>query len=339
MNFRDVAHENRRRNSGGPINNRGNVGHHVIPGFPFLHNGSLLVFEQVDDDSDEETENEMEFPMKRLTLESIKQLRLATHAMRNFIEASAGMDARVNHLPEQIRGGSLGFEMMTQCSAEIAKKMKVFIDQQQVGMMSRLGDKFAKQDPGPITTEEWVKNWVKDKNFEDLSVPEDDLVEACLYCSTNHPNVVLKTCTCSCVTCATCMLTHYYRSTNQTQMTESHCPTCRAVFGISDIIPSKAYYVKDMIKDFSTGRARKDPGKCGSCEKNPGDSHIVCCERMGSEMKCAECLIGELWEEKFRGKESPCIYCKSTSKKLVVHRTYKFATPSALSIIKRKRIL
>jgi hypothetical protein len=287
---------------------------------------------------EEDEEEHMEYPMRDAALDATESLFIIQHHMRKFIEASQSMKARVGNLPEQLRS-PLGFEIMTSCAVDLSKKMEGFMGLQPVAMMNNLGDRLAKRKVEPITSDEWVRGWMRDKDLVDVSAPPE-AADTCLYCATNVPNVIIRNCKCPCTSCASCMLAHYYRSTNQTQMSFSTCPTCRVEFTIGDIIPSETYFINDVIKARSTGKPpKKDTPLCGECKKAVGDSHIMCCKEASSDVKCAECLIRGIWENKYKHNkgDKACDHCRSTRRSIIVNRPFKFAAPTTPNTTKRKK--
>jgi hypothetical protein len=254
----------------------------------------------------------------------------------NIRIASTRIESRLRDLPDKI-AGQYNLGAIAKNASNIAKILDTTTKGNETRILTGLLTAKSLRNPEPPSTEEWCKAWMEQKHLIDEEAPEedttedgttkDDTTETCTLCCTNKANTILRSCQCkSALACASCLLKHYYKNSENCLKTSGTCPFCRSEIKLDDIVPTKENYVRSMIKIFSVGKLTDEPTKdCKVCGKRPADARMSCCESAMQITKCAECLLEELYNKEYSEKRPTCDDCKSTHTGIMILRPFPWS--------------
>lgn len=181
------------------------------------------------------------------------------------------------------------------------------------------------QTPESLDKQEWIDMWIRHKKIWDKVASEGD-EDRCAICQENVPNVKTKSCKCNGVLfCASCILGHYYRSTDCLLKSNSTCPTCREPFKLNEIIPEKQFFIKSMNEMYRSGQDAKKKSLCQSCKMRDADTNMTCCEYSQTPRECSECFFGKIYEKKYFTEEPFCEACNKNSGNFMVLKPFSLS--------------
>jgi hypothetical protein len=264
-------------------------------------------------------------------MEDVKQLRKQLLSLKASIDGwdslVTRLKQRTNDLPERISGEhNLGAIVMH--SERISKEVKNIAGGKDLSILLALTKRICERDSKPPSLEVWSKFWMEQKLLVDEEASDDDGLDGvCRICSTNKTNVQIQGCKCSSNNgCASCILKHYYTSSENGAKSSSTCPFCRAEFTLDKIVPTKEGYISSRIKTFSSGKVLRGEGRsCSVCKEKKADSRMTCCPNAAVYDKCAECFFGDLYDKEYVTKQTTCEHCEKTHNGFEVCRPFAWA--------------